>query len=374
MRSLVVSGLVSGLALGVLASPARAEVSVGGSVGAGAQGAATYSVLELRFDAAWTDARVGLGVRGVWDAAEFRRAEWTTAWDAVSIVRDVSVRGSLGETTLGAAAGALAPAHVGTLVDGYRTSLDDRWRTGVRAAARSHVLDASIEIDDVLDTALVAGGARWLFSEPWGAHASIAIDPGGARGALAADGATAIEAGGFRRFSGEHARADVGVSIVAEPSRGASGVAYGSAVLERGEARITARADVRAGTGAVGGLFGPLYRVERANLPEWGGASAGAGASVGVSAPAGWFDLGGRVRPELGGLVVGGAGAPMGKYVQGAVWAALGRDAAAGAAELRVAWSNRLFSALHVARLYRLDAMDPYAVWSLTAWFGAASR
>jgi hypothetical protein len=32
-----------------------------------------------------------------------------------------------------------------------------------------------------------------------------------------------------------------------------------------------------------------------------------------------------------------------------------------------------LFSALQGARMYRFDAMAPSPMWSVTAWFGAAS-
>ena len=360
----------------LLAGSARADVSIGGSVGAGAQGASTYSALELRFDGAWEHGHVGLGLRCVWDDAVFRRSEWSRARDAVAVVRDVEAHGELGDTTLAIAAGALAPAHLGALVDGYRVSLDDRWRTGVRAVARSTTLDAAVEIDDVVDPALIAGGVRWQMAPPWGLHAGVAIDPGGGR----PDGAgasSAIEVGGFRRFESEHARADLGVSIVAELTDGASGVAFANAMLDRGDVRFTARGDLRAGTGSVGGMFGPLWRVERLRMIEHRGAGAGAGASVGVAAPEGWLELAARARPDLGGLVVATAGAPMGRWVQAALWAGAGRNEAAGAGELRVAWSARLFSALHVARLYRfdgqLDAMEPTPAWSVTAWFGAAT-
>jgi hypothetical protein len=73
----------------------------------------------------------------------------------------------------------------------------------------------------------------------------------------------------------------------------------------------------------------------------------------------------------------------MGRWVQAAAWTAAARGEAAGAAEVRVAWSQRLFSALHAARLYRFDSMEqpsgtgatePTAVWSVTAWFGATTR
>jgi len=358
----------------LLAASARADVSVGGSVGAGAQGTSTYSALELRFDGAWEHGHVGLGLRGVWDDSVFRRSEWSRARDAVTVIRDVEVHGQLGETVLAIAAGALAPARVGTLVDGYRVALDDRWRTGVRSVVRSTSLDAAVEIDDVVDPALIAGGLRWLMAPTWGLHATVAVDPGRGR----PDGAaSAIEVGGFRRLSGEHARADLGVSIVAELTDGASGVAFANVIVDRGDVRFSARGDVRAGTGSAGGMFGPLWRIERRMTIEHRGASAGAGASVGVGAPAGWLELGARARAELGGLVVATAGAPMGRWVQAALWAGVGRREAAGAGELRVAWSQRLFSALHVARIYTnvgtRDAMEPAAACSVTAWFGAAT-
>ncbi len=361
------------LVLVVLATHAHADVSAGGSIGAGAQGASTYSAVELRLDATWERAHVGIGIRGVWDDAQFRDSEWERGWDALAILRDVGIRGEVGDATLAVAIGALAPAYVGTLVDGYRVSLDDRWRTGVRSVARSESLDAGLEIDDMLDPALVAGGARWLVARPWGVHGGIAIDPKAPH-----DRAAALEAGAFHRVvDRETARIDVGTSVVAEISRGASVVMFASSLVEHRGLRFTARADVRAGTGSVGGLFSPLYRVERhedAAMPESAGIGAGAGVHGGIVAPQGWFEVGARIRPALGPLYVASAGAPMGRYVQLGAWAGVAQRDAAGAAELRVAWAKRLFSALKAARMYQFDAMEPRGVWSLTAWFGASTH
>jgi hypothetical protein len=131
----------------------------------------------------------------VWDDARFRQAEWTSAWDGLRMVRDAGATTTVGEgdatTTLAVAAGALAPAYVGGLVEGYRAALDDRWRTGIRGVARSKALEAMIEIDDVLDPALVAGSVRYLMAPPWGMQVGLAVDPGTT---------TAFEAGAFRRF------------------------------------------------------------------------------------------------------------------------------------------------------------------------------
>ncbi len=382
MRILVAGALV------LAAVPARAEVSVGASVGAGAQGTTSYGALDLRLDAMWTDVRVGLGARGVWDDAVFRRSDWNSAGAIVTLVRDLEATRVVGETRLSLAAGALAPSRLGHVADGYRVALDDKFRTGVRAAAQHEHLDAVLEIDDVLAPALIGGGVRYAMSPPWSMHLALGIDPS----APAMDGehvATAIEAGASTRFERDLARADVGVSVVAELSLGASAVAFANGAVERWGIRWTARADVRAGTGTAGSLFGPLYRIERlahdgraslwdrAQDGELSGASAGL--AIGGAAPAGWLEVGARARPGLGGLVFASGGAPMGTWVQAGMWAAVGRDDAAAAAELRVAWAKRLFSALQTARIYRFDhasngAMDPIAVWSVTAWFGATSQ
>ncbi|HSD90520.1 MAG TPA: hypothetical protein VLB44_23505, partial [Kofleriaceae bacterium] len=182
----------------------------------------------------------------------------------------------------------------------------------------------------------------------------------------------------------DRARAEVGASVTAELMLGAGVTAYSNGAIERAGVRWTGRADVRAGTGSGGSLFGPLYRIERlahegrmglvdrAKAGELDG--AGAGITVGASASAGWLELGARWRPGLGGLLVASGGAPMGRWIQAGMWAAAGVDDAAGAAELRIAWANRLFSALQVARIYRFEPMEDLPIWSVTAWFGATTE
>ncbi|HEY5947176.1 MAG TPA: hypothetical protein VIV40_16850 [Kofleriaceae bacterium] len=377
------------LAVAVVAVPvtAGADVSVGASLGAGAQGAATYGALDLRLDAAWPDIRLGLGVRGVWDDAVFRRSDWSGVESVVTLVRDFEIVRFVDDTKLALAAGALAPARIAHIVDGYRVALDDRFRTGVRAAAQHEHLDVALELDDVLDPVLIAGGVRYAMSPPYAMHLGVAIDPA----APAFDGMqttthtiTAIEAGVGRRFEGFRTRADLGASVVAEIALGASAVLFANGAAERAGVTWTARGDLRAGTGTAGSLFGPLYRIERlahagrdslwdrAHDGELSGASAGV--AIGAAIPAGWLELGTRARPGLGPIAFASAGAPMGKWVQAGLWAAVGREDAAGAAEVRVAWAKQLFSALQVARLYRFDPMEPLALWSVTAWFGANSE
>ena len=362
---------------------AHADVSVGAAVGAGAQGLATYGAVDLRLDVEWPTVRLGLGARGVWDDAEFRRTDWNTVGSVVTLVRDLEATRDVGDMRLSLAAGALAPAYVAHVANGYRVALDDRFHTGIRAAAVQADLDAVLEIDDVLDPALIAGGLRFAMAPPYAMHLGVAIDPS----APAMDGThtiTAIEAGASSRFEAFRARADVGVSVVAEISLGASVIAFAKGAAERQGVLWTARADAQAGTGTAGSLFGPLYRIERlahdGRASEWDRAHAGelngasVGFAVGAGIPTGWLELGARARPGLGGMLFASAGAPMGRWVQAGAWAAAGRDDAAGATEVRVAWAKRMFSALQVARMYRFDPMEPIALWSVTAWFGATSQ
>jgi hypothetical protein len=245
-----------------------------------------------------------------------------------------------------------------------------------------------LEIDDVLEPALIGGGVRWEMAKPWGMHVTTAIDPGDE--AVGAGSVGVVEVGAHRVYEIDGARAELGGSVTAEIMIGAGAVAYGSGEIEKWGVTWSARADVRAGTGAGGSLFGPLYRIERvmhdgrmgivdrAKVDGLGG--VGAGIAVGARAEAGWLELEVRERPVVGPLFVVGAGAPMGKRVQGAAWAALAENNdRAGAAEVRVAWANRLFSALQIARIYpqRRDdsaVMDHLPVWTVTAWFGATTE
>src|SRR5262245_14166079 len=75
------SAVRSVILLALVPAIAAADVSVGASVGAGAQGSSGYSALELRLDGSWPQARLGLGARGVWDDAVFRRSDWSSGWD-----------------------------------------------------------------------------------------------------------------------------------------------------------------------------------------------------------------------------------------------------------------------------------------------------
>lgn len=363
-----------------LVRAAHADVTASASIGAGAQGDATYGALELRLDQQWRDARLGLGVRGVWDDGVFRRSDWSSIADAVTVIRDFEAVDELSSGGhLAIAAGVLAPSHVARVVDGYRSTIDDRWRTGVRGAAITEDTEAAVEVDDVLDPVLIAGAVNYQLAPPYGAHLAVAIDPRQPTTVMQTRIATTIEAGASHRYESKNVRTDAGMSIIAELGLGFSAVGYVESSLASGDTRYTLRADARGGSGTTGAMFGPLYRVERTDLwqrAHAGDLSGGAlGATFGIAVPAGWFELGLRTRPGLGTLATASAGAPMSKRWQAAMWAAASTNHAAGAAELRVAWAKQLFSAVQAARMYQFrDPTLPTAVWSLTAWFGAQTN
>lgn len=350
----------------VLAGTARAEdaLGVGGAIGAGGQGAATYGALDLTLDAEWRGARLGLGARGVWLDGEFRARDWDTASDLAGVLRLFEVHRADGSLAL--AAGALAPAQLAQVADGYRAVLDDHPRAGVRGMAATERFSLGLEIDDVVSPALVGGALAIAGSPRWSARAAAAVDPG--------RGEAAIEAAAARTWNALRAHTELGGGVVFEPGFGASAVVFAGIEREAVGARWRAGADVRAGTGSVGGAFGPLYRLERATMWNDAEAGVGAGASASVVAPAGWIAASARARPGHGLIGTASAGAPMGRWFQAGAWVAASREAAAGAGELRVAWAKRLSSALQVARMYDTDAMAPAPAWSVTAWFGATSN
>jgi hypothetical protein len=348
-----------------LAGTAHAEVRVGAAVGAGGQGPATYSAIDVRLDAEWEPLRIGLGVRGVWLDGVFRRTDWARAADAVRAVRLVELAGSAGSAQLAIAAGGLAPAQLAHVADGYRAALDDRQRTGVRGAVTTPTFALGLEVDDVLEPGFVGGAVEWQLAPRLVTHTAIAIDP--------IAGEAALELAAARRWARERSRVDAGGGIVGEPGFGIAALTFVSAAIDHRKMRWTASGELRAGTGSIGAAFGPLHRVEP--IYEHSQRGIGGAVSAGVAGRAGWLRAGLRARPGLGGLATVMAGAPMGRWVQAGMWLAASRDHAAGAGELRVAWARRLASALELARMqmYDVQAMQPRPLWSATAWFSVAS-
>lgn len=365
------------------AEPASDDaIRAGAAVGAGGQGGATYGAVELQLDVLWRGARLGLGARGVWEDGVFRRSDWSSASDLVTLVRQLEAHVALatdrdGRTTsqLAIAAGGLAPARIARVADGHRAALDDQLRTGARGSVSTPVLDLGLEIDDVIDPALVGGAASWQLAPPWGVHLAAAVDPRAPDGPMSTRVASAIEAGVTRRWDALQRRVELGASLVVEPGDGASAVGFGAIAVDHIGARWTASADLRGGNGTTGARFGALYRLERNGLIDSAHGGVGGGVALGVAAPAFSLSIGWRARPGLSPLGTIAIAAPMATRLQAGGWVAASRAATAGAAEVRVAWARRLSSALQIARMYDTEAVVmPSAAWSVTAWFGASSN
>ena len=320
-----------------------------------------YGAVDLRFDGDWDSVHVGLGARGVWLDGEFRRADWSAWQDAVRVVRWIEVV----RPHAALAIGGLAPAQLEHVADGYRATLDDRRRTGVRVAATSDALAAVVEIDDVIEPGLIGGSLEAQLAPRVVGFAATAIDPDVAQ--------AAIELAAARRWTGERSRVDLGGGAVAEPGLGVAALAFVSGAIERAGARWWTTGDVRAGSGSVGAAFGALQRIERATIYERSRRGVGGAIAVGVTSRLGWLHVGVRARPELGRLATVMFGAPMGRWVQAGGWLASSSSATAGAAEVRVAWAKRLASTLELARMYETGTMATQATWSATVWFVATS-
>jgi hypothetical protein len=356
MRALLIVLLYVGVA--------RADgIGANAAIGAGGQGDATYSGIELGLDAQWRGARLGLGGRAVWLDGEWRDRDWREASDAVRAVRLLEIRADW----FALAGGALAPAQIGHVVDGHRAALDDKPRTGVRVAAVGEDAAVGAEIDDVLDPSLAGGAIAWNASDVVRVRAAVAADP--------TEGASAIEAAAGRAWKGEKTAAEVGGGIVVEPQRGVHALAFAEAAIDRAGARWFANMEARAGSGTVGGAFGPLHRLERMREDIDGRGVGGAIAFGAVAENLGWARASVRARPTLETLATIAVGAPAGKQVQVGAWFAATRAYAAGAGEVRVAWAKQRYAAaLEVARMYETDAMEPVPAWSAVAWFSIAAR
>lgn len=340
---------------------ARADgISAGAALGAGGQGSGTYSGVQIGADAQWRGARLGLGARGVWINGEWRERDWQRASDAVRVVRLLEVRADW----FALAGGALAPAQLGHVADGHRASLDDRPRTGARIAATGEHVIVGAEIDDVLDPSLVGGGLAWQVTDDVRVHAAAAVDPIVTR--------SAIELSLGHAIVGDKAVAELGGGFVGEPQHGAHAIVFADFAVERLGARWIANVEGRAGTGSVGGAFGPLHRLEREAAD-----ARGVGGAITLGAIAervGWVRATVRARPGLGTLAAASLGVPMGKRLAAGAWVAATRQHVAGASELRIAWARRYATVIEIARMYDTDTMLPTPVWSATAWFGITTN
>ena len=221
------------LLLLAIATPAAAEVRVGAAVGAGGQGDASYGALEARLDAETSRVRLGLGARAVWLDGELRQ-DFARPIDAIRIVRLFEL--AAWEGGLALAAGGLAPSQLAHVADGHRAALDDRPRTGVRAALTGESLALALELDDALDPSLAGGMLAWAGTR-WVGRGAAAVDP--------ALGEAAIELSLARRWQRDDARLELGGGGVSEPGFGLAALAFADATIDHGSLRFTGNAELR---------------------------------------------------------------------------------------------------------------------------------
>lgn len=454
LRVALVSLVVLGPVLAIGARQGAAEVEAGLAVGGGQRGARSYASVEARLDAAlgkeggsW-GLGLGLAARGQWDDGQWRRDDFTTArgWAAVVRYLEWWRRGSAGELAI--AAGALRPAAMAHVSDGAQTGIDDRHHSGLRVRGRAGKLELGGELDDGFAPRLLALEVGWRTDgwraaaatavgfSPWGADAGEQVlampaageaDAGaGDPSAPALDPEAAVELSLARRFlaggvdddgDGMADEARLGLGVVAEPGAGAHALAFAELWADSETWRVVLRADVRLGTGSLGALFGPLYRLERlerlrgqaldgeprdpmaptdpidpieptdpidpADPGDPGAAPAmnlsprGAGFAAGLSLRlehgGGWFEGSLRTRRHGGAIATAHLGLPLTARAQAGAWLAADADHLALASELRAFGRANTFAAVEVSRLLR--TRDPRAAelelgWAVVGWVG----
>lgn len=365
-----------------------------GALGAGHFGPEPAASADLGIDVAGDSFTAGAGGRLRWVGDEgLRRADWDERSEWATILRyAVYRRQPSGGVAVAAAAGQLGDASIGhgVVVDRFATGVDvDHRRLGLQLRAGSELGGGELLIDDVVAPRAVAGRASFALVGP------LAL---GIEGAVDIDAPSTVDGGATMHDTVPIASADLAVArelrdggratlytAVAGIAGGGAGLHVGVAgdvALADGDARLAARAELRAGSDRyVPGWFGPLHDVERERrrdrVDDGGLAGAGGLAQLrGELAEIGSLALGYAGRPGLPDLVTVRAALPDHDTVQIAAWlaAAVGsgdRERLALSAEARIRLGGPLFVAAELSRLYRreMDALAP--VWIGSGWFGA---
>jgi hypothetical protein len=354
---------------------ARSHAAVQAAVGAGSDGDAV-ALTEVR--AAWSGSgfEIGLGARLRWRDGALVRTDWDDRGDWLGVIRRLAFA-HRGETVAGAvAAGRLAPAELGAVVDGYTAqALVDRRAPGAIARLRATRYGLDAMVDDVTAPTLIAAGVDVAVGGRWNVAVRAAIDPGTAMTELAPRvGTTGMVEVGARWSLAPFA---IAASAIGASGRDSAAVIRTEVDGRRGRLFAGAALEARAydGPGAAA-PFGPLWAIEReAIMPAAGdrGVATAIAARVGF-AGIGTVEAGLRTRGARGDILTARIALPWWKWAQAGGYAAIGVNDAIVAGEARVQWSTRWFSAFEVGRGYRRAADGALLdVWQLSAWFGASA-
>jgi hypothetical protein len=145
----------------------------------------------------------------------------------------------------------------------------------------------------------------------------------------------------------------------------------------QGRLHAGAALEVRAYDGAIAAApFGPLAVVERERMPvdpEDRGVATAVAARVGVDG-VGTIEAALRTRGDRGDVLTARLALPWWRWAQAGAYAAIGVHESVVAAEGRIRWSARWFSAVEAGRGYRReDTGTLVGVWQASAWFGATA-
>ncbi|MEZ4360308.1 MAG: hypothetical protein R3B48_09015 [Kofleriaceae bacterium] len=375
-------GLAALAAIAARGAPARADVDAAVAVGGGLRAAQRYASVEARLDLSFTSLRVGLAARGQWEEERWRREDFATAAGWAAAVRYLEWQRGDEDAEAALALGTLRPARLGLVSDGVQPAIDGQRHSGARVRLRAGRLELRGEVDDVVAPAVLGGAAAWRLSR-WRAASALAIG-------LPTDGAAGTEAAAelslAREFGPPEEEAALGAGAVVEPGAGAHVAGFAEIATRAARWTVTARAELRVGSGRLGAAFGPLYRVERwaasapdAQAPD--GALAREERRVGVAGGLslrasrdgfGWFEGALRNRRRRGTLATAHLGAPLGAWGQAGAWLAVDARRAVLASELRAFGAGGRFVALEVSRFYEapVEQMAPAPRWALVAWVG----
>jgi hypothetical protein len=343
------------------------------ALGAGSETGAASALGELRAGYVRPGIAIELAARVRWQRGALVRADWDGVGDWLGLVDRLELAHEDGGVAGALAGGRLAPVTFGVLVDGHSTAaLLDRHAPGVTGGFRAAGFIADALVDDLTDPSLVAGAGELAIAGAWRVTAGVALDPGVDHGMTAVRGDGQLEIGLRRRAAWLAASAHVITGVHGD----VAAVALGEVDVRRGRLRAWGRLDARAYNGAgAAAPFGPLAPVERERMAPASDAGVASGISGAVAVDGlGEFAASARTRGARGHLVTARFALPWWRAVQAAAYAAHAPDAAIAAAEARIAWTSRWFSALEAGRGYRrADDGALVGLWQATAWFGAAA-
>ena len=355
-----VAFLVSIATLAAADAAAEPPVVLSGSLGAGMIGTDPVSIAAAELDVEGSGVSLGLGVALRFSGSELVEGDWDQWRDGARLLRHLMWQRSLGSrAAMSLAAGQLDAITIGqgAAVDGVAAGIDlDRQRLGADLRLATAESDVHVWVDDLIDPEIGALRIAGSAIGPARIGATFAGDRESREGTLGLE----IAAGGDR--AGVYSDLVRAIGSGAGVHLGARG-RFGSFGM-----RIEGHA---ATAGYLPGWIGPLYFRDRQLMDSRPGGLGGLVELEGAREGLGTV----RIRVEhRAGRGPGGRlelRAPYLRWFQAGAWAAIARDAAACAAELRIRFPRSLFARLEARRQYTSEPAEPLAVWTAAATFGA---